>query len=53
MLALLVGLVFLLGRLAHLGWLADYFSTAVLLGFVTGLALTMIAGQVGVPLGWA
>ncbi len=51
MLALLVGLVFLLGRLAHLGWLADYFSTAVLLGFVTGLALTMIAGQVGVLLG--
>jgi high affinity sulfate transporter 1 len=51
MLALLVGLVFLLARLAHLGWLADYFSTAVLLGFVTGLALTMIAGQVGVLLG--
>lgn len=51
MLALLVGLVFLLGRLAHLGWLADYFSSAVLLGFVTGLALTMIAGQVGVLFG--
>lgn len=51
MLALLVGLVFLLGRLANLGWLADYFSTAVLLGFVTGLALTMIAGQVGVLVG--
>jgi high affinity sulfate transporter 1 len=50
-LALLVGAVFLLGRLLHLGWLADYFSAAVLLGFVTGLALTMIAGQVGVLLG--
>ncbi len=51
MLALLVGLVFLLARLLHLGWLADYFSAAVLLGFVTGLALTMIAGQVGVLVG--
>jgi high affinity sulfate transporter 1 len=53
MLALLVGLVFLLARLLHLGWLADYFSAAVLLGFVTGLALTMIAGQIGVLIGVA
>jgi high affinity sulfate transporter 1 len=51
MLALLVGAVFLVGRLLHLGWLADYFSSAVLLGFITGLALTMIAGQIGVMLG--
>jgi high affinity sulfate transporter 1 len=51
MLALLVGLVFLVARLLHLGWLADYFSAAVLLGFVTGLALTMIAGQLGVLFG--
>lgn len=51
MLALLVGLVFLVGRLARLGWLADYFSSAVLLGFVTGLALTLIAGQLGVLFG--
>ncbi len=51
MMALVVGLVFLLARVLHLGWLADYFSSAVLLGFITGLALTMIAGQVGVMLG--
>ncbi len=51
MLALLVGVVFLLARLLHLGWISDYFSAAVLLGFVTGLALTMIAGQVGVLFG--
>ncbi len=51
MLALVVGLVFLAARLLHLGWLADYFSAAVLLGFVTGLALTMIAGQLGVLFG--
>lgn len=51
MLALLVGGVFLLGRLLRLGWVSDYFSAAVLLGFVTGLALTLIAGQLGVLLG--
>jgi high affinity sulfate transporter 1 len=51
MLALLVGATFLVARLLHLGWLADYFSAAVLLGFVTGLGLTMIAGQIGVLLG--
>ena len=53
MLALLVGLVFLLARMLRLGWLADYFSAAVLLGFLTGLALTLIAGQLGVLLGVA
>lgn len=51
MLALLVGAVFLLSRLLRLGWVSDYFSAAVLLGFVTGLALTLIAGQLGVLLG--
>jgi high affinity sulfate transporter 1 len=51
MLALLVGLVLFLARLLHLGWIADFISTPVLLGFVTGLALTMIAGQIGVLLG--
>jgi high affinity sulfate transporter 1 len=47
MLALLVGAVFLLARVLHLGWISDYFSSAVLLGFLTGLALTLIAGQLG------
>ena len=51
MLALLVGGVFLAGRALRLGWISDYFSAAVLLGFLTGLALTLIAGQVGVLLG--
>ncbi len=51
MLALLVGAVFLGARLLRLGWISDYFSAAVLLGFLTGLALTLIAGQVGVLLG--
>ena len=45
MLALLVGVVFIIARVAKLGWIADYFSAAVLLGFLTGLGLTLIAGQ--------
>ena len=45
MLALLVGAVFLLARLLRLGWISDYFSAAVLLGFLTGLALTLVSGQ--------
>jgi high affinity sulfate transporter 1 len=45
MLALLVGAVFLLARLLRLGWISDYFSAAVLLGFLTGLALTLLSGQ--------
>ncbi len=45
MLALLVGAVFLVARLLRLGWISDYFSAAVLLGFLTGLALTLLSGQ--------
>jgi high affinity sulfate transporter 1 len=45
MMALLVAAVFLLARVFRLGWVADYFSTSVLLGFLTGLALTLLAGQ--------
>jgi high affinity sulfate transporter 1 len=45
MLALLVGAVFLVARLLKLGWISDYFSAAVLLGFLTGLALTLLSGQ--------
>jgi high affinity sulfate transporter 1 len=45
MLALLVGAVFVLARLLRLGWISDYFSAAVLLGFLTGLALTLVSGQ--------
>jgi high affinity sulfate transporter 1 len=45
MLALLVGVVFLAARVLRLGWISDYFSAAVLLGFLTGLALTLVSGQ--------
>jgi high affinity sulfate transporter 1 len=45
MMALLVAAAFVLARIFRLGWVADYFSTSVLLGFLTGLALTLLAGQ--------
>jgi high affinity sulfate transporter 1 len=47
MLALLVGVVFLVARLVRLGWIADYFSQAVLVGYITGVAVVLILGQLG------
>jgi sulfate permease, SulP family len=46
MLALLVGLVFFVARLARLGWIADYFSQAVLVGYITGVAVVLVLGQI-------
>ncbi len=51
MLALLVGLVFFAARLIRLGWIADYFSQAVLVGYITGVAVVLILGQLGKLLG--
>jgi high affinity sulfate transporter 1 len=48
LLALIVGVIFVLASVLRLGWIANYFSSAVLLGFLTGLALTLIAGQLAV-----
>lgn len=47
LLALLVGGVFLLARLVRLGWVADYFSRAVLTGYIHGVAVVLIVGQLG------
>ncbi len=44
-LAVAVGVVFLLARLLRLGWIADYFSQSVLVGYITGVAVLMILGQ--------
>jgi len=46
-LAVLVGAVYLAARLMRLGWIADYFSQSVLVGYITGVAILMILGQVG------
>ena len=51
MLAIMVGVVFLVARLARLGWIADYFSQAVLVGYITGVAIVLILGQLGKLLG--
>jgi sulfate permease, SulP family len=46
-LALLLGAVCLLGRLARLGFLADLLSRPVLVGYLAGIALIMMVGQLG------
>lgn len=43
--ALLVGALCLLGRLARLGFLAELLSKPVLVGYMAGVALIMISGQ--------
>jgi SulP family sulfate permease len=45
--AVLTGLVFLLARLAKIGWMADYLSQAVLVGYIAGVAVVLIIGQLG------
>jgi sulfate permease, SulP family len=47
MLALLVGGVFLGARLVRLGWIADYLSRPVLIGYIHGVAAVLIIGQLG------
>jgi high affinity sulfate transporter 1 len=47
LLALMVGGIYLLARLVKLGWVADYFSRAVLVGYIHGVAVFLIIGQLG------
>ncbi|MGH3365276.1 MAG: SulP family inorganic anion transporter [Nocardioidaceae bacterium] len=51
MLALLVGACFLLAWVARLGWLADYFSRPVLVGYIHGVTVVLVCGQLGKLLG--
>jgi MFS superfamily sulfate permease-like transporter len=51
LLALLVGAAFLGAWLARLGWIADYFSRPVLIGYLHGVAVVLIVGQLGKMLG--
>ncbi|MEU4292838.1 sulfate permease [Kribbella sp. NPDC026596] len=46
-LALLVGAICVVGWLARLGFLADLLSKPVLVGYMAGIAVIMIAGQLG------
>jgi SulP family sulfate permease len=51
LLALLVGGVFFGAWVARLGWIADYFSRPVLIGYLHGVAVVLIVGQLGKMLG--
>jgi high affinity sulfate transporter 1 len=51
MLALLVAICFAAAWLLRLGWIADYFSRPVLLGYIHGVAVVLIIGQLGKLLG--
>lgn len=46
-LALMVGAICILAWLVRLGFLADLLSRPVLVGYMTGIAVIMIAGQLG------
>jgi SulP family sulfate permease len=47
LLALLVGVVALVAGIARVGFLADFVSKPILIGYITGVSLIMIAGQLG------
>jgi len=51
LLAVLVAAIFAVARLLRLGWVADYFSRPVLVGYIHGVAVVLIVGQLGKILG--
>ena len=50
-LALLVAACFVAARLLRLGWIADYLSRPVLIGYIHGVAVVLIVGQLPKLLG--
>jgi high affinity sulfate transporter 1 len=50
-LALLVAACFLLARAARVGWVADYLSRPVLVGYLHGVVVVLLVGQLGKLLG--
>jgi SulP family sulfate permease len=51
MLAVLVAICFVAAWLLRLGWIADYFSRPVLIGYIHGVAVVLVIGQLGKLLG--
>jgi high affinity sulfate transporter 1 len=51
LLAMLVGFAYLAALLARLGWIADYLSVPVLIGYIHGVAVVMIVSQLAKLLG--
>lgn len=47
MAAILSAGIYLVARIVRLGWIADYFSRAVLIGYIHGVAVVLIIGQLG------
>jgi high affinity sulfate transporter 1 len=52
-LSILVGILCVLGGLLHLGAIANFLSRPVLVGFLNGMALTIVSGQLGKLCGFA
>lgn len=46
-LAVAAGLVFIVAGLAKMGWISNFMSKAVMAGFITGMAIQIIVGQIG------
>ena len=46
-LAILVGVIYIIGYFTRLGFLADLLSKPILIGYMTGVAAIMIIGQLG------
>jgi high affinity sulfate transporter 1 len=51
MLALLTGAVYLVAFVVRLGWIADYFSRPVLVGYIHGIVVVLVVGQLEKLLG--
>jgi sulfate permease, SulP family len=51
MLALMVGGILIIARIIKLGFIADFLSRSVLIGFLTGVGIQVALGQVGEMLG--
>jgi sulfate permease, SulP family len=51
LMAVMAGACFFVARAARLGWLADYLSRPVLLGYIHGVAVVLVVGQLGKLLG--
>jgi high affinity sulfate transporter 1 len=51
-LAILTGILLIIGGLLRMGVLADFFSKPVLAGFIVGVAITIVVGQLDKLLGY-
>lgn len=51
LLALMVGTIVVVVGVARMGWIADFLSVPVTTGFLAGIAVTIIAGQLSYVLG--